>query len=115
MSDLALLAATAFAFYGYYAWPPVDRPDVYYIAGAVLVITLAVRLRAHVRGAAGQLACTVCLLEASQQGICGAARWGLQATGQDLCKEWLGPDWYRAAASLALAGAITWGLRWRRE
>lgn len=116
MRGWVLLAAAVAAFYGYYGFPDEDRPDVYYIAASVLCITLALSLWPHVvRSSAGRLACALCIVESAQQGICGAARWGHQATGQDLCKEWLGPDVYTAAASLALAAAITWGFKWRRE
>lgn len=115
MTEFGLLSVVLFAFFGYYLWPEIDRPDVYYIATGALILTLASSLWPLMRSRAGRLACAVCVLESAQQSICGAARWGFAADGEDLCQAWLGPDLYRSALALALAGVIAWGVRWRRE
>ena len=115
MKGWHVLAAALTAFYAYYLWPAADQPDVYYVAGGVLVITLALRLWPFARSWADHLACAVCLVEASQQSLCGLVMWGQLATGEDLCRRAVGPDVYALAASLVVSASIAWGVKtWRR-
>lgn len=115
MKGWHVLAVVLFAFYGYYPWPAADRPDVYYVAAGALVITLALRLWPFARSWSDHLACALCLVEASQQSLCGLVMWGQLATGADLCKRAVGPDVYALAASLVASIAIAWGVKaWRR-
>lgn len=115
MSERGLMAMALVAFFGYYALPVEDRPWMYYVAQGALILTLALMVWPLMRTRAGRLAATVCVIESAQQAVCGAARWGLSSGGEDLCRQWLGPDYYRAILSLALAAAVTWGMRWQRE
>lgn len=109
------MLAALVAFYGYYLWPLVDRPDVYYIATGLLIVVLALRWLADAKTWAGHLACAVCVIEGAQHSACGAATWGQVATGVDLCRRALGADLYAASVSLALSGALAWGVKtWRR-
>lgn len=50
------------------------------------------------------------LIEGVQQAACGWAMWR-QAPGVDLCVAVLGADFHALAASLLLAGVLTWGRR----
>lgn len=112
-AERALLAAVVVAFYGYYLLPEHERAWMYYVSTGVATFTLAALAWPRMRTKAGRLACAVCVLESAQQATCGAAQWGALTTGQDLCKAWLGPDPYAAIVSLALAAAMTWGVKWR--
>lgn len=115
MKDWHALIAAMVAFYGYYRLPLSERSWFYYIAVGVLVITLVAWHWPFVRSTAGHLACAICAVEATQHSLCGLARWGQVATGEDLCRVAFGSDMYHAIVSLALSAAITWGVRrWRR-
>lgn len=114
MNERGLFLVVLVAFYGYYALPLDDRAWMYYVAQGLLILTLALLVWPLMRTRAGRLAAAVCVIESAQHSVCGAARWGLQSTGEDLCQQWLGPDLYRAGISLALAAAIAWGWPWQR-
>lgn len=115
MRDWHVLAASLLAFFGYYAAPESHRPDLYYVACGVLLLTLALRLWPHTRTWSGSLACAICAVEAPQQSLCGLALWGKVATGEDLCRRLLGADLYAAAASVVLAVVLAIGVRaWQR-
>jgi hypothetical protein len=111
MKGWHVLAATLWAFYGYYFWPKSERPDAYYVATGVLILTLALRLWPFARSRADHLACAVCLVEATQHSACGLVLWGAIATGEDLCKRAAGHELYVASASFVVAAAIAWWVR----
>lgn len=115
VKDWHVLAASLAAFLGYYGAPAEDRPDLYYVACGVLLLTLALRLWPLVRSWSGHLACAICVVEAPQQALCGLVLWRQAATGEDLCRRVLGADLYAAAASVALAAVLAIGVRaWQR-
>lgn len=115
MRERDLLVVVLVAFFGYYALPLAERAWMYYVTQGLLILTLALMVWPLMRARAGRFAAAVCVIESAQQTVCGAARWGMASTGEDLCRQWLGPDLYRAALSLVLAGAIAWGVPWRRD
>lgn len=111
MKGWHVLAASLAAFFGYYFWPEHERPDAYYVALGVLVLTLALRLWPFARSRFDHLACAVCVVEASQHSLCGLLAWGAISTGEDLCKRIAGPDLYVAVASLIASAALAYWVR----
>lgn len=114
MPERVLLGFVVAAFYGYYILPESERAWAYYVTTGAAMAALAVVAWPRMRNSWGRLACAVCAIESVQQTACGAVEWGAHSTGQDICKAWLGHDWYTVIASMALAAAITWGSTWRR-
>jgi len=85
---------------------------MYYAATGFLVAGLAWFYQPAT--SAGVLARAWVLLEALQQGACGAATVGARPPdGRDVCVKFIGEDGYRAALSLATAGLIVGVMKWQ--
>lgn len=117
--DLILAALAVSAYFGYYAlhdtW---QRLWLYYAATGALVFALAWWWRpAAVLGAVARV---WVLVESGQQAVCGSATLAAGAAmpdGRDVCVQYVGEDFYRAALAITLAalivGVTTWQSRRR--
>ena len=111
--DIILASLAAPTYFGYYWFTdPWVRGWIYYAATGVLVTYLAWCFRPAT--SLGALARAWVLLEAGQQGACGALTIGAKPPdGRDVCVQYVGEDGYRAVLALAVAGLIVGVTRWQ--
>lgn len=100
-------------YFGYYLFADQwVRGWIYYAATGFLVAYLAWCFRAA--SALGMLVRAWVILEAGQQGVCGALTIGARPPdGRDVCVQYVGEDGYRAVLALAVAGLIVGVMKWQ--
>ena len=105
--EIALLAASVAAYFGYYVFADsVMRGWVYYVGSGALAAVAGYGWRSRAHTWAGIAAASLMMSEGAQQALCGLATIGVDLNGRDLCKRALGDDLYTVLASLAVAGFV---------
>lgn len=112
-SDLILTFLAVPTYFGYYLFSDQwIRGWIYYATTGFLVLYLARCFRPVT--ALGLLMKAFVVIEAGQQGVCGALTIGVRPpSGKDVCVQYVGEDGYRAALALALAGLIVGVMKWQ--
>lgn len=113
--DFILAALAVSTYFGYYMLTdPWQRGWLYYASTGLLVAALAWWWRPA--SALGALARVWVLIESGQQAACGSATLatgGGSPDGRDVCVQYIGEDFYRAALALTLAALIVGMKTWQ--
>ena len=100
--EIVTAALAGAAYLGYYFVAKADQSWFYYTMCGFSAFRFAQLQRPKSKTWLGVFTCTFVMIEAFQQGLCGAFHFGIRAK-KDICVDLVGEDVYRALASLSLA------------